>query len=69
MPAQKEVEAAFVKTLTAEQFDKYQEAKKVAPVVVKLDKEEVVVEEPKKEEEVVEKTPDEKAEDFLKETK
>jgi hypothetical protein len=67
-PAQKEAEVAFVKDLTEEQFAKYKEAKEIAPAIVKLDKEVVEVEEPKKEEEPVEKTAEEKADDFIKET-
>lgn len=67
-PAQKEVETAFVKELTSEQFAKYKEAKSIAPAVVKLDKEEVEGEEPAKEDVEIEKTPEEKADDFIKET-
>jgi hypothetical protein len=67
-PAQKEVETAFVKELTSELFAKYKEAKSIAPAVVKLDKEEVEGEEPAKEDVEIEKTPEEKADDFIKET-
>ena len=66
-PAQKELEVEFSKELTEEQFNKYKAVKENATVVVKLDKEEVVTESAK-EEEPTERTPDEKAEEFLKET-
>lgn len=69
IPAQKETEIAFVKDLTAEQYEKYKEAKEIAPQIVKLDNEEVKTEEPEKEEEKVEPTPEEKADAFLRETK
>jgi hypothetical protein len=68
-PAQKEAELDFVKELTDSQFNKYKVAKEVAPVVVKLDKEVVeTTETNEKQEEVVEKTPEEKADEFIKET-
>jgi hypothetical protein len=68
VPVQKESEIAFVKELSEEQFEKYKELKKSSIAVVKLDKEETEGEEPVKPEEEIEKTPDEKADEFLKET-
>ena len=68
-PAQLEAETAFAKDLTEEQFDKYKVAKENSPKIVKFEEEEVEVKEGEKlEGEDVEKTADEKADDFIKET-
>lgn len=69
-PALKDKEMEFAKTLSAEQFEKYQEIKKEMPQVVKLEKEVIENEEQKKPDEVESgQSAEEKAEKFIEETK